>query len=442
MEKEKVDLIIENGIILTRHDSKNFKGSICVKEDKIIAVGKASRISRRFRAEKYLDAKGKVVLPGIVNAHMHECLLRGLCEDLPLMEWLKQICLPAERALKKKHMRAAALLNQLEMIKSGTTSFVDIFRYQDEAAKVAKISGLRAVLSCQIMDECYKTETIATNEKLVKKWNKKENYRISAWFGAHSPYTCSEETLLKVKEMAKKYQVGIHIHLSETKEEVEKIKKEHGVSPVEYLDKIGFLGSEVHAAHCVHLSRRDTAILKKRGVTVAYNPTSNMKLASGVAPILMLLSEGLNVGLGTDSFLSNNNLDMFEEMRFGSYLQKLSQKDASALPCREMIKMATMGGAMCFRMEKEIGSLEVGKKADLILVNLNSPHLYPIFLKEPTNLVENLVYSANGGDVDTVIVDGKILMENRRVRTLCEEEVLRFAESAALDLYAKAKSCG
>ncbi len=442
MEKEKVDLMICDGILLTKYDSEPFEGSVCIKGNKIVAIGRPSRISRTFKAEKYLNAKGKAVLPGLVNAHMHECLLRGLCEDLPLMSWLSKICLPAERALRREHMRAAALLNQLEMIKSGTTTFIDIFRFQEEVAKVVKISGLRAVLSCQIMDESYRTETIVTNERLVKEWNGKANGRIITWFGAHSPYTCSEETLLRVKEMAERYRVGIHIHIAETRDEVKRIKKEHGVTPVEYLDKIDFLKSRVHAAHCVHLTAKDIAILKKRRVTVAYNPTSNMKLASGVAPILKMQANGIIIGLGTDSFLSNNNLDMFEEMRIGSYLQKLYQTSASALPCREMLKMATLGSAACLDMDKEIGSLEVGKKADIILVNLSSPHLYPLFLRGPTNLVENLVYSANAGDVDTTIVDGRILMEDRKVKSLREEEVLRKAEKAAQDLYERAKSGG
>lgn len=442
MEKEKVDLIIREGILLPKYDSEPFQGSICIKEDKIVAIGRPSQISRVFKAEKYLDAKGKAVLPGFVNAHMHECLLRGLCEDLPLMSWLSEICLPAERALRREHMRAAALLNQLEMIKSGITTFIDIFRFQEEAAKVVEISGLRAVLSCQIMDESYQTETIATNERLVKRWNGKANGRIMTWFGAHAPYTCSEETLLKVKEMAEKYKVGIHTHIAETLDEVKKIKKEHGSTPVEYLDKISFLRGRVHAAHCVHLTKKDIAILKKRGITVAYNPTSNMKLASGVAPILQLQMEGITIGLGTDSFLSNNNLDMFEEMRLGSYLQKLSQMNASALPCREVLKMATVGGAACLGVEKEVGSLEAGKKADIILVNLRSPHLYPLFLGEPTNLVENLVYSANAGDVDTTIVNGRVLMESRKVKSLCEDEVLQKAEEAAQDLYERARSGG
>jgi 5-methylthioadenosine/S-adenosylhomocysteine deaminase len=436
---EKVDLIIRNGIILKDPNAIPFKGCLCVDEGRIVAIGKTEKISRTYRAERYVDANEKAVLPGFVDAHMHECLLRGLCEDLPLMKWLEEITLPVERVLSKGDMKAASFLNQLEMIKSGITAFIDLFRFQEEAAKVANLSGLRAFLSSQIMDKPYRTETVATNKRLVRNWNGKANGRITTWFGAHASYSCSQETLLKIKELAQKYGVGIHIHVSETRDEVKIIKKEHGLTPVGFLNKIGLLNDHVNAAHCVYLTNDDIRILKDRKVSVVYNPTSNMKLASGIAPIPDLLTEGIPVGLGTDSILSNNNLDMFEEMRIGSFLQKLARMDASVLPCREIFKMATVGGAKCVRREEEIGTLEVGKKGDIILINLMAPHLSPILLENANNLLENIVYSANGADVDTTIVDGKILMESREVKTLDEHKILEMANRVAYSLYERAK---
>lgn len=434
---DKVDLMIRNAIIIPISTKTLFEGSICVDGDKIVAVGKDHEIMDKYRAEKYIDARGKAALPGFVDAHMHECLMRGFCEDLPLMRWLEEICFPIERIFTPEDMRAAALLNQLEMIKSGITTFVDIFRFQEEAAKVAMNSGLRAVLSSQIIDIPFEIETISANEDLVKNWNGKANGRIITWFGAHSPYACTKETLLKVREMAEKYNVGIHIHVAETLDEVEIIKERYGMRPVEFLDKIGFLEGKVkvHAAHCVHLSDAEIKIMRKRGVSVAYNPTSNMKLASGIAPIPRLLESGIVVGLGTDSILSNNNLDMFEEMRTGSFLQKLFMNNPSILPCHDMLRMATLEGAKCLGLDKLIGSIEVGKKADIILVDLKKPHLHPLFIGDVSNVIENIVYSACAADVDTTIVDGKILMENREVKTLNECEVYEIVQKSSLSLY-------
>jgi 5-methylthioadenosine/S-adenosylhomocysteine deaminase len=240
---------------------------------------------------------------------------------------------------------------------------------------------------------------------------------------------------MKVKELAEKYKTGIHIHLSESRDEVQRFIKDYGKRPIEFMDDLKFLNSNVHAAHCVWLNEKEIEILKRNKVSVAYNPTSNMKLASGIAPIMRLLQASIVVGLGTDSILSNNNLDMIEEMRFASFLQRVHELNATALTANKVLRMATIEGAKCLRMENEIGSIEVGKKADIILIDLNKPHLSPLFLKPITNIIEQIVYSASGSDVDTVIVDGKILMENRKVKTLNESEVKEKAQKAALDLY-------
>ncbi|MEM3653680.1 MAG: amidohydrolase, partial [Candidatus Bathyarchaeia archaeon] len=407
---------------------------------KIIAIGKSSDIENNFKSDILIDAKNKAVLPGFVNSHTHECLLRGLCEDLPLMEWLNKLCFPMENVFSEEHMYASALLNQLEMIKSGTTTFIDIYRHEHKAAEVVKKSGLRAVLAPQLADliSC-KMENINDNEKLLRDWNGKANRRIHVWFGPHAPYSCSTDLLIKVKELAKKYNTGIHIHLSESKNEVESFIKNYGKSPIEFMNDLGFLGSNVHAAHCVWLNEKEIEILKQNKVSVAYNPTSNMKLASGIAPITRLLNASIVVGLGTDSILSNNNLDIIEEMRFASFLQRVNELNATALSANQVLRMATIEGAKCLRMDNEIGSIEVGKKADIILIDLNKPHLIPLFLNPKMNVIEQIVYSANGSDVDTVIVDGEVLMHNREVKTLNEDEVKEKAQKAALDLYERIK---
>jgi 5-methylthioadenosine/S-adenosylhomocysteine deaminase len=440
--KEFVDILIKNGIIVTvnQKDEIIVDGAIAIKGNKIIAVGKSSDIEKDFKSDILIDAKNKAVLPGFINAHTHECLLRGLCEDLPLMEWLNKLCFPMENAFSEEHMRASALLNQLEMIKSGTTTFIDIYRHEHKAAEVVEKSGLRAILAPQLADllPC-KMENINDNERLLRDWNGKANGRIRVWFGPHAPYSCSTELLMKVKELAEKYKTGIHIHLSESKDEVQRFIKYYGKRPIEFMNDLKFLNSNVHAAHCVWLNEKEIEILKRNKVSVAYNPTSNMKLASGIAPIMRLLQASIVVGLGTDSILSNNNLDMIEEMRFASFLQRVHELNATALPANKVLRMATIEGAKCLRMENEVGSIEVGKKADIILIDLNKPHLSPLFLKPITNIIEQIVYSASGSDVDTVIVDGKILMENRKVKSLEECEVIEEAQKAALDLYRRIK---
>ncbi|MCL5075700.1 MAG: amidohydrolase [Chloroflexi bacterium] len=430
-----LDLLIRGGLILTMDAGGRIilEGSLAVDKGKIVDLGEG--LSQP--AKRVIDARGKVVLPGLVDAHMHETLTRGVCEDLPLMRWLAEICFPLDRAYTAEAMHAAALLNQLEMIKGGITTFIDIYRFPEEAAKVAEKSGLRAIFSPQIIEHPTGVgESLDSSMEFVQRWKGKG--RLQAWFGPHALYSCSPEMYQEIKRLSTEYGVGIHTHLAETREEVETMYRQHGVSPVRLLDDSGVLGPSLLAAHCVHLSEEDIAILQARDVAVAYNPTSNMKLAAGIAPIPQLLRAGVRVGLGTDSNLSNNNLDMFEEMRLGAILQKLQEKDAALLPCTKMLEMGTIGAARCLGLAEEVGSLEVGKKADIIIVDLRKPHLWPLLLDRPSNIVEHLVYSANAGDVDTTIVDGQVLMESRQVMTLNEEEVFATVQAATARLIRRA----
>jgi 5-methylthioadenosine/S-adenosylhomocysteine deaminase len=434
-----IDLLIQNGLVLTMDEESSIydPGQVAVAGDRIASAGKAEPVAEPCR--KIIDATNCVVMPGLVDAHMHECLLRGFCEDLPLMRWLDEICFPKDRAYAPEHMRGAALLNQLEMIRGGVTTFIDIFRFPAEAARVAERSGLRAIFSPQVIESVPGAgETIEENEAFVAQWHGRAGGRIQAWFGPHAPFTVSAEGYQRIAQLAERYGTGIHSHVAETSAEVEQVRARHGLSPVEYLDSLGVLGPRFLAAHCVWLSEEDIRILAERDAAVAYNPSSNVKLASGVAPIPDLIAAGLRVGLGTDSNLSNNNLDMFEEMRLGAAIQKLHRHDAAAMPCQQMLRMATMGGAQALGLDKETGSLEPGKKADIIIVDLMAPHLWPIFRGPRTNAVEQLVYSANAADVRTTIVDGNVLMEDRQVLTLDPLEVFEATQEAATDLARRA----
>lgn len=434
-----IDLLIHNGLVLTMDESNTIydPGTVAVMGDRIVAVGPGEQSAEPCKQS--IDATDCVVMPGLVNAHTHECLLRGFCEDLPLERWLEEVCFPKDRAYAAEHIHAAALLNQLEMIRGGITTFIDIFRFPAEAAKVAERSGLRAILSPQIIETAPGAgETIEDSEAFVAEWHGRANGRIQTWFGPHAPYTVSPEGYQRITQLAEQYGVGIHTHLAETAVEVDNSLARHAVSPVAYLDRLGVLSSRTLAAHCVWLTEDDIRILAERDVAVAYNPSSNAKLASGVAPMPDLLAAGVRVGLGTDSNLSNNNLDMFEEMRLGAMIQKLHCQDAAAMPCDLMLRLATIGSAQALGLADDVGSLEPGKKADIIVVDFMAPHLWPILRGARGNVIEQLVYSANSADVRTTIVDGQVLMEDRQVRTLDPQEVFTAAQEAAMNLLQRA----
>lgn len=433
---EGCDLVIRNGHIVTmdplgtRHQSAD----IAVQDGMILAIGP----QLPYRASLEIDASGNAVLPGLVNCHMHQTLLRGLCEDLPLMRWLNEVCFPKDRAFEREHQRAAAYMNQLEMIRGGITTFIDIFRYPGEAAQVTERSGLRGIFSPQIIeDPAGAGETLEDTVAFIEAWIDRVPGRIFTWFGPHAIYSCKAETYQQIMRLAEEYEVGIHTHLAETLDEVKLIRKQYGRTPVEYLADLGLLSPRLLIAHGVHLTDDDIKLLAENDVAVAHNPSSNMKLASGVARVPDLLAAGVRVGLGTDSNLSNNNLDMFEEMRLGAMLQKVTRSDAAALPCDKILRMATVEAAACFGLEDRIGSIEEGKHADIIIVDLHKPHMWPVLPEPASNVIEQLVYSASAGDVLTTIVAGKILMQDRTVLTLEEAEIEHIVLDAAIDLIGK-----
>jgi 5-methylthioadenosine/S-adenosylhomocysteine deaminase len=433
---EICDLIIRNGHIITMDpDGTRYQSAdVAVLAGTILALGPGLPL----RAHTEIDAAANVVMPGLVDCHMHQTLLRGLCEDLPLMRWLEEVCFPKDRAFESTHQHAAALMNQLEMIRGGVTTHIDIFRFPAEAARITERSGLRSIFSPQIIDDPLGAgETLESNLAFIQEWHDRVPGRIFTWFGPHAPYSCRTETFIKIQRLAEQYDVGIHTHVAETVDEVNIFQSRYGKTPVKYLADIGLLSSRLLVAHGVHLTDEDIRLLADQGVAVAYNPTSNMKLASGVARIPDLLSAGVRVGLGTDSNLSNNNLDMFEEMRIGAMLQKLARLDAAALPCEQILRMATIESAACLGLADQIGSIEVGKRADLILVDVHTPHMWPVLPEPASNVIEQLVYSASAGDVLTTIVDGKVLMQDQRVFTLDESEVEQIVLEAAQDLIQK-----
>jgi 5-methylthioadenosine/S-adenosylhomocysteine deaminase len=399
-------------------------GIVLIEGDRITRVEQEIKRS----ADIVIDAHGKVVMPGLINCHTHLAmtLFRGVADDMELMPWLETKIWPLEKRLNAERVYAGALLGCLEMIKTGTTCFADQYFFMEEVAKAVERAGIRGILSYGIIemgDPERRESEIKTGEHLVRTCHGMAGGRILTMFGPHAPYTCSPECLMQVKELAKKYGVGIHTHIAETKWETDEIMKRYGKAPVEYLDSIGFLGPEVLAAHSIFLAPHGISIYRNRGVKPVHNPVSNMKLGCGVSPVPELFKAGIPVALGTDGAASNNSLDMFNEMKFAALLGKLHRYNPTVMPAESVLEMATINGAKALGLEKELGSLEVGKKADVILVNLNTPHLTPLH-----NLVSHLVYSAVGGDVDTVIVDGEILMENRKIRTLDEAEVMKKAQ--------------
>ena len=417
-----VDLILKNAKFIICDESTIIKnGAISIDEGKIVDIGKNSKITNEYKADVIIDAKQKLVMPGLICCHSHlpTCFYRGFAEDLPLMGWLKKIVFPAMGLLNEYNTHLFAFLGCVEMIKSGTTCYLDHHIFPRSLCKAAKDSGLRAVIAARLSESSLSPDATSPEELLKNakstflEWNNKENGRIKVWLGPHAPYSCGPEYLKKILKLAQELNTNIHIHLSETIDEVKLIKKLYKKRPVEHLLDLGLLNSNLLAAHCIWLNDHEIEIFKKSGAKIAHNPKTNMKLASGFCRLTDLLTNGITVGLGTDGVNSNNNLDMFESMKFASLLQKVKTGDPSAISAKTSFKLATLGGAKALGLDKMIGSIKKHKKADLILLDLKSPHFFPVTEK---SIISNLVYAAHGDDVDTVVVDGKILMKNKKIK--------------------------
>ena len=427
------DIIIKNGYILTMDPAQDdIKRGVVVIEDGIITQVAEST---NETANTIIDAKGGVVMPGLVNTHTHAgmTLFRGYADDLTLSDWLENHIWPAEAQLTDNDLYIGTKLACLEMIRSGTTAFVDMYIHVDRVARAVEESGMRAALSYGMIDlgdETRAESELKEGRRFVKEWNGRADGRITTMYGPHAPNTCSREFLIKVKEQAKQDNAKIHIHVLETEDELNQMKKQFGMCSVNMLDELGFLDSNVIAAHCVWLSDGDIDILNERGVNVSHNPVSNMKLASGIAPVPKMLARGVNVSLGTDGCASNNNLNMFEEIKTAALLHKVDTSDPTVLPARQVLEMATINGARA--MDSNSGMLKVGCMADVIIVDMDKPHLTPIYA-----IPSHLVYSASGGDVRTTIVNGKVLMDDYKILLMDEQKVMEEANEAALNLVSR-----
>lgn len=409
------DLVIRNVNYLST-SGKVEVGNIFISGDKISKI-----TTENIQAENIIDGRGKFAVPGFINAHTHASmtLLRSYADDLALMDWLNKHIWPIEGKMKNSDIRTGAELAAVEMIKGGTTTFMDMYGpNMEEVAKVVEQSGLRGVLCRGLIGIFDGDEKLATNIELYKNFNGAANGRIKVMFGPHAIYTCPPDYLKKVYNAAAELGAEIHIHMNETLDEINDCMKNYGKRPFEVVAETGLFELGTLAAHCVHLSDNEIEIIKNKKIRIAHNPGSNMKLASGVCPIKKLLSENICVALGTDGASSNNNLDMLEEMRLATLLAKVNTLDPLAIPALEALKMATEYGAAAVGIN-DIGKLEVGYKADITLFDMSGAEWQPCY-----NPISLLVYSANISSVDTVIVDGKILMEKRELKTLDEEKII------------------
>ena len=419
MNDRPYDILVTNGMVLTMDAEATVyeDGAVAIKKDRIAGVGHADDFSPRDAAE-IVDARGGIVMPGLINCHTHAAMtcFRGLADDLPLMTWLNDHIFPAESMLDQDMVYFGTLLACAEMIMSGTTCFTDMYLFEDATAMAAKHAGIRAAVGEVLYD--FPSPNYGPIEKgfeytrmLIDKW--KDDTLVTIAVEPHSPYLCSPDLLIKAAELARENGIPLIIHLSETQSEVAQIRERYGKTPVAHLADLGVLGPNLIACHCVVLTEQDVALLKQFDVKVAHNPQSNMKLASGIAPVPRLLEKGVCVGIGTDGCASNNNLDMFSEMDTTAKLHKVDTFDPTVLDAKTVLRMATLDAARVLGMADEIGSLETGKKADLIVVDTNKPHLTPLYSPE-----SHLVYAARGSDVDTSIIDGKAVMIDGKVLSM------------------------
>ncbi len=429
--KREVDLIVSGGIVVTMDAARAIyrDGSVAVSGDSIVAVGPRTEVESRYRSSQTIDARGELVLPGFINGHTHVpmTLFRGLHDDVTLHDWLYNYIFPAEaKNVNEEFVRWGTRLAAAEQIRSGVTTFADMYYFEDAVADETKAAGMRALLGETFIDfpapdNKTNPEMLAYTEKFLKKWQ--GDPLIHAAAAPHSIYTCSARTIQDAAALARKYHAPILMHVSEMKKEWEDSEKQNGMSPVQYLEKIGILGPDLVAAHCIFVDEADRKLLAGQSVGCVHNPSSNMMIASGVAPVPEMRSAGIAVGLGTDGPAgSNNDLDLMEEIDLAAKLAKITKMDPLALNARAVVEMATIDGARALHMEKEIGSLEAGKKADLILIGLDEPNAVPMY-----DIYAQIAYSLKGSDVETVMIAGRIVMRERKLLTIDEPRVLEKA---------------
>lgn len=407
---------------------KYFKGHLGIEGSRICFVSKEQSDADKFLSLhkdncKVIDATGFIVMPGLINTHTHiaMALLRGISDDVPLMEWLNEHIWPVEAHMGYNEILIGAKLGALEMLKGGTTTFVDMYPYEEAVAEASEEAGIRAVVSPCAMD--FRMPHFEEDWRAVQK-RFSNSKLVSMMVGVHAIYTCSPDNMKHAMELSEQLSTGIHIHHSETQDEEKTVRERYNANPTEHLVNVGLIKRPTLAAHCVYMSDEDITAFAENHVSVAYNPQSNMKLASGIAPIAKMLDAGVNVSIGTDGASSNNDLDMWDEMRTASLLQKVNTMNPCVLTAYQVLQMATVNGAKAIGKEGELGILQEGALADIILVDFEKPHLYP-----HTNLISELVYSCHASDVDTVIVNGEIVVENRKCTTMDETKVCTDAQN-------------
>jgi 5-methylthioadenosine/S-adenosylhomocysteine deaminase len=429
-----VALLVTGGIVVTMDAGRRVldPGAVAIDGDRIVAVDTPAALARGYAARETIDARGHVVMPGLINTHTHAPMVvyRGLADDLALMEWLEKYIFPAEaKTVSPSLVRVGTRLAALEMIQSGTTTFVDMYYFEEDIARATREAGLRAVLGQTVIqfpvaDARTPADALARAERFIEAW--KNDPLITPAVAPHAMYTLPGDVLTAASGLARTHGVPLLIHLAETEAELKGARERHRMTPAAYLESLGFWTPRSLAAHGVWLDAADIEILRKRGVGVSHNPESNMKLASGAAPVPALLAAGVGLGLGTDGAASNNDLDMFEAMRQAAFLHKLSTRDPRSVGAGAALAMATRGGAAVLGMGDTLGSLEPGRKADLIVVSMTAARQTPMY--DP---VSHLVYVTRGDDVRTTIVNGRVLMRDRKVLTLDEPAVLAEARAMA-----------
>lgn len=423
---ETTSILIKDTTILS---DKIKKASILIVDNTIEEISNDLSVTD---ASKVIDGTNKITMPGLVNTHSHVAmtLLRGIGDDEELQTWLKDYIWPKEAKLDEKLVYAGSKLAMAEMIKTGTTTFNDMYFYMEETAKAVEESGIRGVLGygmIDLFDDEKRKQEIKATKNLIKNSHNTANGRVQVAVAPHAPYTCSEELLNESKKLANKHNLKLHIHVSETQQEVNDLEKQRNQTPFEYLDSIDLLDENTIAAHGVWTTDNEMKLLKEKQVSISHNPSSNMKLASGIAPVSKYIKNDINVAIGTDGVSSNNNLDMFSEMKLTALLQKVNTMNAKTLPAQATFNMATENGARALGINT--GSIKEGKLADIVLVNMNVPHMIPV-----RNPLSNIIYSALGSDVDTVICDGQLLLEDKKLLTINEEDAIYDAKLAAQQL--------
>lgn len=436
---KQADLIFHNALILTMDEAFHIydPGALAVKGDQVVAVGEEDELLKNIQADNVMDCEGKILMPGLINAHTHVpmTLLRGLADDLRLDVWLMGYMMPVEREfVTPEFVKLGTKLACAESIRSGVTTFVDMYYFEAAIAEATAEAGLRAVLSQSVLkfpspDATYYEESLTAAEDFIKNWI--DHPLIVPSVGPHAVYTCTDEILKACSELAQKYDVPLHIHISETAGEVENLREEYGMPVVPFLKKRGIFDAKVIAAHCVHIDEGEMRTIQKAGAGIAHNPSSNLKLASGFANVTRMLELDVKVGIGTDGPASNNDLDMIEEIRLASMVAKCVSGDPTALPARQTLAMATSEGAKAIHLDHITGSLVPGKRADLIILGIDKLHNSPNFQRDPEGIYSQIIYAAKSTDISDVMVNGQWLMREHALLTLDEDELIKEAQKYA-----------